>query len=578
MRSIAWAAALSLLAGTAQAEFSIRTELDAAKIGAQDNVQLTITLSGTSLPNDVPMPALTNLRVAAGPMTSTQVSFVNGAVSHGRTYTFVLQPQAPGKAEVGAIRLKVEGVDHVAPAIGLEVVAGSVRPRGSAAAPQDPWDAFGGEDPFESMFRRGRRTTEPKLFFDATLNRTRVHVGEPVLLTYYLYTQTTVTDMRFSEPPKYAGFWSEELEKPQAPSGGERVALNGEMFSRFALMQKLLFPTKAGTVTIPATTLKIGIPRGFFDPTTGASSVERASKPMTITVEPIPEEADFSGAVGRFTASATLDKTRVGLGEAALLRFEVQGTGNLKWIDRGPEVKIPGAKVYPPQIKSELRASPGGISGTKTWEFVVIPETSGTLQVPALTFTYFDPETRQLARATTTALGAQVEGGTAASSAGGAPTGAAARASGPMPLRSDLDLPKVALPQLSTRALTGSVALLLLAHAALWSAPWLLQRRGSSSPRPARGRDVRRALSDLERVGRDGMSKEASVSLIEKALHEVFGSLDEDSVTAEDDRERAARKVLQEVYFIRYAPQLGDYSDQIREVARRAAEVVRKWA
>jgi hypothetical protein len=89
---------------------------------------------------------------------------------------------------------------------------------------------------------------------------------------------------------------------------------------------------------------------------------------------------------------------------------------------------------------------------------------------------------------------------------------------------------------------------------------------------------VRRAIADLERVGRDKMSKEASVAAIERALHDVFGSLDEDGGGPPGAREREARAVLQEVHFIRYAPQLGDYSDQIRHVAQRAAEVVRRWA
>ena len=87
-----------------------------------------------------------------------------------------------------------------------------------------------------------------------------------------------------------------------------------------------------------------------------------------------------------------------------------------------------------------------------------------------------------------------------------------------------------------------------------------------------------RALADLERAGSDGMSKEASVALIERTLHEVFGPLEETPPAPRPTRERAAREVLQEVYFIRYAPQLGDYSEKIREVARRAAEVVRRWA
>jgi hypothetical protein len=38
------------------------------------------------------------------------------------------------------------------------------------------------------------------------------------------------------------------------------------------------------------------------------------------------------------------------------------------------------------------------------------------------------------------------------------------------------------------------------------------------------------------------------------------------------------RQILDEVQFLRYAPQLGDYSEKIREVAQRAAEAVKRWA
>jgi len=42
------------------------------------------------------------------------------------------------------------------------------------------------------------------------------------------------------------------------------------------------------------------------------------------------------GAVGQFQARTTLDRDTVPLGDAALLRLRVEGTGNLKWIDRPP--------------------------------------------------------------------------------------------------------------------------------------------------------------------------------------------------------------------------------------------------
>ena len=70
------------------------------------------------------------------------------------------------------------------------------------------------------------------------------------------------------------------------------------------------------------------------------------------------------------------------------------------------------------------------------------------------------------------------------------------------------------------------------------------------------------------------MSKEAAASLIEKTLHDVFGEMDGD----ESERARAVARLREEVRFVRYAPQLGDYSEKLRELAERAGDVVSRWA
>ncbi len=126
------------------------------------------------------------------------------------------------------------------------------------------------------------------------------------------------------------------------------------------------------------------------------------------------------------------------LGEAALLRFQVEGTGNLKWIDRPPSIEIPGAKLYPPQVKTDVDVTPQGLRGSRTWEFVVVPETGGTLVLPPVAFRYFDPQEGEVVTAETEALSLRVEGGTVAA---GQPIPAPATIGdgGALPLRADLD-------------------------------------------------------------------------------------------------------------------------------------------
>jgi BatD DUF11 like domain len=553
--------ALGGSAGRAAAQTVVRSEVDARRVGTQDQVQLTITVEGPSLPDRVSLPTLTNLRIAGGPSTSTQMTFVNGRSSQSRSWTYLLQPIAAGNAEVGAVRAG----DASAPAISIEVVAGSVKPRQPTRRSNDPF----GDDPFGGFFGRGRQA-EPKLMVEARPSRRSLFVGEPLLLTYYLYTQTSVTGLQFAEAPQFAGFWAEDLERKGQPPD-EPTTVDGVAYHRFPVMMKLLFPTKAGRLTIPSSTLSIAIARqSVFDQ---GGVVQRPTQPVTVDVKPIPDEPGFSGAVGRFKATASVDRSSLAFGEAATLRFKVEGSGNLKWIDRAPEVTVPGAKVYPPQIKSSLQTTPGGIVGSRTWEFVVVPQTAGTLEIPSLAFSYFDPSARNIVRTETTPLPLRVEGGAPGATAPVPMSGPGVAArGGSLPLRADLELPSSGA---FSGGAVGVVALsILVLHGVLWSGDRFERLRRRGQGRIAAPRSVRSALGELQRVGRDGMSKEKAAGVIEKTIHGVFGPVEGLDV----DRARAVRELLDEVHAVRYAPQLGDYSEKLRELASRAGEVVRRWA
>lgn len=560
---------------------AVQADVDARRVGALDQVQLTLTVSGSGdLGEDPVVPPLKNLRAVGGPYVSQQMSWVNGRVSQSKTYTWALQPVAPGAAEVGAMRVKLASGEKTTAPIAIEVVQGSLRPQRPRRA-VDPFDPFGGVDPFDDVFGRRARgpRQEPKLLVQASASRTRVHVGEPVVMTYSVLTTVSLTDVQFKEPPQYPGFWAEELERPASSPGGEPVTIDGQAYRRFPLLLRLLFPTKAGTLEVPAATLRLGLARqSFFD---SGGVAERRTEPLAITVEPIPTSLDFSGAVGRFRASATLDKDQLAFGEAATLRFQVEGRGNLKWVERGPDVTVSGAKVYPPQSKSALEVGPDGMAGTKTWEYVVVPETAGALEVPALAFSYFDPGAGRMEELRTAPIALRVGAASGLAAAAGTPAGAPARSAGPAAgpsLRSDLDLSRRLAPALSPGLLVVLLGIVLGAHAALVAGARFAEHRRLRAGRPASSRGARHALTDLRRAGRGDMSKEAAAALIERALHDAFGPLEDGAGPPADERGRAARAVFQDVQFLRYAPQLGEYSEKIRELLARAEQAVRKWA
>lgn len=570
------AVALAVLAAAVSAAAAtFEARVNAARIGLEDQLQLTITLADVSPKGEIVMPALTGLEVVAGPSVSTQVSFVNGAVSQSRSYIFVLRPTAVGQARIGEARVALADGERRTQAIDIEVVAGSVMPR--RRPPADPFEEILRRDPFEGFFgRRGAPAAPAKVLMEAEASRRQVFVGEPVLVTFFLLTQTAVSGLDLAEAPSFSGFWVEELPRDETPPG-ETVTRGGESFQRFPVLRRLLYPTRAGDFTVPALSFRLALPRrvGFFaDPgPSGAGMVIRATEPLQITVRAIPAgEEEYGGAVGSFRASTSVDRRDVPLGEAVQVRFVVEGNGNLKWVERAPQLGVAGARVYPPRVTDKLRVTPGGVSGERAWEFVVVPETAGSLEIPGLSFPFFDPVARQvrLAEAAPVPLTVRAPAAMVAGRTGAAP------AQDGLALRADLqgsDVPSEPSPQV----VVAVAALALLGHAVLLAAPLLARRRAAASGDQRRRRSARAILADLRRSRGPGLSKESAAALIERALIETFGDL-EAVGEGENGVLQQAWEVLREARFVRYAPQLGEYREKLDELAERAAGLVRRGA
>ncbi len=528
---------------------SVRSEVDARKIGTDDVVTLSIVLEGEAASLDVAMPAFKNLRVVGGPSTSTQISFVNGSMSRQKSLSFVLKAEKAGTAEIGPV--SVQGYPPT-PQINLEVVQGAIRP----AQPQDPFagDPFGGRDPFEEIFGRPQRrmpTTQGKLFVEATLSRPAARVGEPILVTYYVYTQISLTGVEFADAPKYPGFWAEEIERSRADTSGENTVVQGEPYLRYPVLERLLFPTKPGLLEIPEARLRLVPTGGAFGV---AAPIERSTRVLKVQVDSLPAGTPEDSAVGAYQVQATTDRNNVVLGDALTFRFQVKGRGNLKWIDAAPTVFIEGARIFPPRVVSDLKTTRQGIEGSKTWEFVIVPEKAGSYEIPSIAFPFFDPESQTMKTESTQAIPIVVSeaSATAADAAPKRPTGA-------ISLRADLDEAQADLSPVAA----GLVFLSLAAQAWAW-------RRRPSVAAVAHGRNrgaIQAALRELQDEALLNGTKERAATRIQGALDSVFGTRAE---WPSDDSGDRLRSLADDLEFLRFAPQLGSYDAKLKEVRERA--------
>ena len=148
--------------------------------------------------------------------------------------------------------------------------------------------------------------------------------------------------------------------------------------------------------------------------------MELQSKPITVTVEPLPggRPTDFSGLVGNFKLSAKMDRNEVKSNEAVNLTVTISGDGNLFQVQK-PRIDFPpDIEAYDPKVSDNIKVSAAGISGSKTFEYVLIPRYAGDFEIGPFNFSYFDPSSKTFKNTGTPAFDLVVEKGKGEEDAG----------------------------------------------------------------------------------------------------------------------------------------------------------------
>ena len=385
-RHIALLIAVSLTAVAQNGTFV--ATVDRSTVGTGDRFEVSFTVSGSDVNGvrNFRAPNFSPFVVLSGPNQSTNMQFINGQMSGSVTYTYYLYARQTGKYSVGAASVDYKGTTLQTQPIPIEVVQGKPQTQQKEAdASQNVGD---------------------NLFIRAFSDRQRVKQGEPVTITYKLYTRLQVSGYDIAKAPVYQGFWAEEIEQPKQP------AVNNETFEgkqyRVAMIRKTaLFPTQSGKLVISPLEVRCAFQLqsrkksndpfdSFFnDPFfSRMQNVEQdfKSNPLNVTVDPLPGNAPagFSGAVGRFTFTATADKKEVKTGDPITLRLTITGSGNIKLLTP-PKPNLPADfEAYDPKISDEITRDGGVIRGKKIAEYLIIPRNAGDRAIEPIAFSYFD--------------------------------------------------------------------------------------------------------------------------------------------------------------------------------------------
>ncbi len=323
-----------------------------------------------------------------------QVSFGFGSgmkVQSSLSHRYTIRALAAGTFEFSPAVAEVDGKTYRSNPLTIVVLPSGQAATSGAAMPSTP--------PELGKELSGARY-DPRAFLRTVVEQKEVYIGQQVNVAVYLYTNVGVAG-RSVNPTKPAmdGFWVHEEQITSLE--GPIVQVNGVRFRAYLLQKSIAFPQRTGELTIgaPKVTFDLGTASLFDAP----QRVERVGVPVPIEVKPLPTPGPPDAFVGKYSVRARLDRSSVKTGNAVTLRVEATGVGNIQDL-RIELPPIAGVRALQPVIRDEQRFHGKALGGTRSWEWILIPETPGRHTVPSIQLNYFDPESEQYGSASTEAL------------------------------------------------------------------------------------------------------------------------------------------------------------------------------
>lgn len=332
----------------------------------------------------------------SGPQRSTSrnVQWVNGQMNSVSTTTLIYYVVAstPGNYIIPAAQFETKKVTVSSQEKEIEITEPGSAP--SQAAGQSSQSGQEGQ----------AQASGSEVSLRLLLNTREVYVGQPITATLKLYTRINLSGINDLKYPDMKGFLREDIKTPELRTL-ETEVIDGVQYGTGVLQRFLLYPQIPGEIRIDPVEMtamvqqRSNVRDPFFDDDffdnffSSVSTVPRkvTSRPETIRVKPLPEPrpADFHGAVGSFDLTSSLSKSEVEVNDAITLTISLKGSGNLNLAGE-PVIHFPqGIEKYDPQVTV---SNSGIATGTKTFEYLLIPRNTGTFELPPVSYTVFDPE------------------------------------------------------------------------------------------------------------------------------------------------------------------------------------------
>ncbi|MGE3975288.1 MAG: BatD family protein [Bdellovibrionales bacterium] len=425
---------LFLFSFAAYAEPKVVATVDQNEVGLGDSFTLTISVNSDSTMSigDHRLPQLDGLDlISQFPMRESRSVYNNGKFEYLQTqkYNYVFQTNKMGTIVIPPVEMVVNNKAYKTSAITVTVKdPGSVRAKPQKRArPQPTFPDEEGEDPLdeaEAMFnqllqRHGinqPRGAQPNInpndafFLQLEVDKNEAYVGEQVTASWYIYTRNQIQNIDTLKYPNLKSFLKEDIEIATKLDFQEEV-VNGIPYRKALLVSYALFPMREGVAVVDSYKARCTVLMGNSIFGGNSYTFSKASQEAKIKVKAVPatqRPSDYAGGVGQFTMKSSVDSINVSVNQPFPLRIRLEGRGNAKSIDL-PTLNLPPTlEEY--SRRDESKYNRDGTS-YKEFEILLIPRQAGTVEIPALNMSFFDPRSGRFYKETTSKIALQVGAG-----------------------------------------------------------------------------------------------------------------------------------------------------------------------
>jgi hypothetical protein len=415
---------LMLVPAVARAQVELELDLSARSVGVGEpfRVDLSAMSQDDETPSDPQLIAPDAFEVEGPTVGTRQQVSINGmrmVRQSGIGATWILSATRPGIYSIGPASVRTPSGVQRSKSVQIQVLdqpnpanrMGGRRRRGL-----DPFDPFGGMDPFDDMLDRMRRRSGPDLdrlpdapdgiafdspldpiaFVVAKVDKTQAVVGEQVTLSIFAYGgRGMFQEASGAREPALIDFLVQRLVEDPSRQPVYQFMAQGQPWIAVKVRELALFPLRAGELEVGP--IKFGfLGRRYPDDRQGAGGLWRSSQPLRIDVSEPPaagRPAGYTGEVGDFVLTASVEPRTVEAGGAIAVSATVKGTGRLPSALKLPEQA--GVEWLEPTLTDQGTPNESRVAGTRRFSYVVRLSRAGEIDLGQLSLPFYDPTRHQ---------------------------------------------------------------------------------------------------------------------------------------------------------------------------------------